>query len=63
MKTDKRVITVDSFEHDLLINGFNEFRNMLLKDEKPTEDVDELLLKILDAPYLKEKRRQSNEAR
>lgn len=63
MKTDKRVITVDSFEHDLLINGFNEFRNQLLKDEKPTEDVDSLLLKIIDAPYLKEKRRQANEAR
>ena len=63
MKTDKRVITVDSFEHDLLINGFNEFRNQLLKDEKPTEDVDSLLRKIIDAPYLKEKRRASYEAR
>lgn len=63
MKTDKRVITVDSFEHDLLINGFNEFRNQLLKDEKPTEDVDSLLMKIIDAPYLKEKRRALYEAR
>lgn len=63
MKTDKRVITVDSFEHDLLINGFNEFRNMLLNDEKPTEDVDSLILKIINAPYLKEKRRALNEAR
>lgn len=63
MKTDKRVITVDSFEHDLLINGFNEFCNQLLKDEKPTEDVDSLLMKIIDAPYLKEKRRTSYEAR
>ena len=63
MKTDKRVITVDSFEHDLLINGFNEFRNKLLSEDKPTEDVDSLLIKLLDAPLLKEKRRSEREAR
>ena len=34
MKSDKRVITIDSFEHDLLINGFNEFRNKLLEENK-----------------------------
>lgn len=36
------------FECNLLINGINEFRNMLLAEELPTEDVDELLLKIID---------------
>ena len=36
------------FECNLLINGMNEFRNMLLADGLPTEDVDELLLKIID---------------
>ena len=36
------------FECKLLINGMNEFRNMLLADGLPTEDVDELLLKIID---------------
>ena len=36
------------FESNLLINGMNEFRNMLLADGLPTEDVDELLLKIID---------------
>lgn len=36
------------FECNLLINGMNEFRNMLLADRLPTEDVDELLLKIID---------------
>lgn len=63
MKSDKRVITVDSFEHDLLINGFNEFRNKLLEENKPLEDVDELLIKIIDAPFAKEKRRFDREAR
>ena len=32
----------------MLINGMNEFRNMLLAEKLPTEDVDELLLKIID---------------
>ena len=36
------------FECNLLINGMNEFRNMLLADGLPTDDVDELLLKIID---------------
>ena len=36
------------FECNLLIKGMNEFRNMLLADGLPTEDVDELLLKIID---------------
>lgn len=56
MREEKRVITVDPFEHDLLINGINEFRNSLLEDEQPTEDVDELLMKILDAPPRKKRR-------
>ncbi|MGN0467769.1 MAG: hypothetical protein ACI4GY_03480 [Acutalibacteraceae bacterium] len=56
MREEKRVITVDPFEHDLLINGINEFRNSLLEEEQPTEDVDELLMKILDAPPQKKRR-------
>ena len=56
MRVDKRVIVVDSFEHDLMINGINEFRNMLIEEEKPTEDVDNLLIKILDAPYQRKRR-------
>ncbi len=63
MRSRKRVITLDDFEHNLLINGFNEFRNMLLEEEKPTEDVDELLLKIIDAPLEKDKRSSYYEAR
>ena len=63
MKSDKRVITVDSFEHDLLINGFNEFRNKLLEEDKPLEDVDNLLIKIIDAPFVREMRRFDREAR
>ena len=41
-------IKFTDFECNLLINGMNEFRNMLLADGLPSEDVDELLLKIID---------------
>ena len=41
-------LKLDSFELNLLINGMNEFRNMLLVEDLPTEDVDELLLKLID---------------
>ena len=41
-------IKFTDFECNLLINGMNEFRNMLLADNLPTEDVDKLLPKIID---------------
>ena len=44
----KAKIKFTDFECNLLINGMNEFRNVLLADGLPTEDVDELLLKIID---------------
>ena len=44
----KTKIKFTDFECNLLINGMNEFRNKLLADDLPTEDVDKLLLKIID---------------
>ena len=48
MFSKKIKIKLDSFELNLLINGMNEFRNMLLAEDIPTENVDELLLKLID---------------
>ena len=62
MREEKRVITVDDFEQNLMINGINEFRNMLLERGMPTEDVDKLLMKVIDAPPQR-KRRFDREAR
>lgn len=56
MRKEKRVITVDDFEHNLLINGINEFRNMLIEKDMPIEDVDNLLRKLIDAPLLRKRR-------
>lgn len=57
MATQERVVvTLDGFEQRLLVNGLNDFRNDLLRDEKPTEDVDDLILKVIDAPKEKHRR-------
>lgn len=56
MREERRVITVDDFEQNLMINGINEFRNMLLEQGMPTEDVDKLLMKVIDAPPQRKRR-------
>ena len=48
MMKKKIKLKLDDFECNLLINGMNELRNILLAENLPTEDVDELLLKIID---------------
>jgi hypothetical protein len=63
MADDKVVVTLDSFEQRLMVNGLNDFRNDLIRDDKPTEDIDELLLKVIDAPTRKEKKRADREER
>lgn len=63
MREEKRVITVDPYEQGVMINGLNDFRNDLIREEKPTEDVDELLLKVIDAPTIKQKKKACREER
>jgi len=47
MFNKKTKLKLTDFECNLLINGINEFRNMLLAEGITTEDVDELLIKII----------------
>lgn len=63
MADEKKVLTLDEFERRLMVSGLMDFRNDLLKDEKPTEDINELILKVIDAPTKKEKRRAEREER
>ena len=44
----KTKIKFTDFECNLLINGMNEFRNMLLAEGLPTEDIDDLLIMLID---------------
>ena len=63
MAEEKKVVTLDDFEQRLMVSGLLDFRNDLLRDEKPTEDINDLILKVIDAPTKKEKRRADREAR
>lgn len=63
MAEEKKVVTLDDFEQRLMVSGLMDFRNDLLRDEKPTEDINDLILKVIDAPTNKEKRRADREAR
>ena len=60
---EKVVVTLDDFEQRLMVNGLTDFRNDLLREEKPTEDINELILKVIDAPTRKEKKKADREAR
>ena len=60
-KEEKRILALDKMEHGVVINALNEMRNDLLDEERPTDIVDEVLLKTIDAP--KKKVRCRDEAR
>ena len=56
-KEEKRVLELDRYEHGVVINALNEMRNDLIEESRPTDIVDELLLKTIDAPTKKVKSR------
>lgn len=61
-KQEKRVLTLDRYEYGVVVNALNEMRNDLLEEERPTDIVDEVLLKVIDAPA-KKVRCRNDEAR
>ena len=63
MRNEKRVVTLNGFEQRLMVRGLTDFRNDAIRDGKPTEDVDGLILKVIDAPTKREKRRADRETR
>lgn len=56
-KKEKRVLELDRYEHGVVINALNEMRNDLIGEDRPTDIVDEILLKTIDAPTKKVKSR------
>lgn len=63
MKTERVALSLDNFEQRLMVNGLMNFRNGLLSDARPTEDVEELILKVIDAHPEKKSRRKDRGAR
>lgn len=63
MAEDKVVVALDSFEQRLMVSALTDFRNELIREERPTEDVDVLLLKVIDAAPQKERKKADRAAR
>ena len=62
MRDAKRVIEVSDYEHRVMLEALNDRRNDFISENKPTEDVSNLLLKVIDAPT-KRKRDRDRDAR
>ena len=50
---EKRVLTINNYEYNLLLNALNEYRNQLLREGKSTAIVNEVLLRLINAPIKK----------
>lgn len=57
----QHLIQVSDYEQRLMVNGLNAFRNDLIRESKPTEDINALLIKVIDAPEKKQKRKFDRE--
>ncbi len=49
-RQEHRVLTLTSLEHSMVIRALNDMRNDLLQNQHPTDLVDDVLLKAIDAP-------------
>ena len=58
---ERRVIEVDDFQHRVMMEALADRRNDFIAANKPTEDVNKVLLKVIDAPTKKSKKRDREE--
>lgn len=52
-KEKKKILKLSRFEQNVLINVLKDKHNQLLKENRPTDAVDELLIKTINAPVRK----------
>ena len=55
MKVKTTSFYLTDFEHNLVIQALNKFRTKLINDEKHTDFIDEVMLKVISAPQKKVK--------
>ena len=47
---EKHMVALNSIEHNIVIKALNQVRDGLLAEGESTEALDEILLKVIDAP-------------
>ena len=55
MKEKKYQVTLDDYEHGIVIRSLNDERNNLISQGKSTDAVDDVIVKIGNAPQKKVK--------
>ena len=63
MFEQKRIIAVTDRQQRVMVRVLSDARNGAIREGKPTEDLDEVILLAVDAPTKREKRRVDREAR
>lgn len=49
MKEERYHLAFDKYDKNIMINALNVLRNQQMAEERPTDPVDELILKVSDA--------------
>ena len=63
-RQEKVVLTLDRYEHGIMIRALNELRNDLLEEQRDPGPVEAVLLKTIDAPSQKDRKaKRRDEAR
>ena len=55
-RQEKVVLTLDRYEHGIMIRALNELRNDLLEEQRDPGPVEDVLLKTIDAPSQKDRK-------
>ncbi len=53
MREIVNILELNKYEKGIIINALNDFRNKLLNTNEDTEPIEEVLLKVIDAPEKK----------
>ena len=59
----KKVLTLGQDEQEMMVRSLYDMRNSALERNIPTEEVEDLILKVIDAPTRKERRRLDRQTR
>lgn len=53
MKEERYHLALDRYDKNIVINALNTLRTQKLQEERPTDPVDDLIIKVSEAPSRK----------
>lgn len=55
MKEERYHLALDKYDKSIMLNALNTLRNEQIEEERPTDPVDDLIVKVAEAPNKKVK--------